>query len=119
MQSLHVPLSTRNIPIRLSPEELENPVLVLNNFCTYYDLNDVRTKLEEWLIMAFGADAPELGNHIERSSLLFFSQQIQTLVEANYMLFETVQSASKTANTARKEKKKMQKYSSKRKAKSK
>jgi hypothetical protein len=115
MQSLQVSSSVKNTPIRLSPEELENPVLVLNHFCTYYDLNDVRMKLEEWLFMAFGADAPELGNHMERSSLLFFSQQIQTLIEANYVLFKSVESAVKEANKARVEKKKTNRSASKRK----
>jgi hypothetical protein len=77
-----------NTPVRLTPEELDNPTIVLNNFFERYSLCDIRTSLDDLVIQAMSSEMPELEHWRERNNILYFRSQLESTLEASYLLLK-------------------------------
>ena len=87
MKYLHFPRSLEKQPIRLNEEELENPISVVQEFFTFYNLNHTRLEIAEWLALAQGSDEIIHFDAVKRSNLIQFSYQLEALIEAVYLLY--------------------------------
>jgi hypothetical protein len=86
MKYLHFPPDLALRPIRLNEEELKDPLIVIREFFSFYDLNSTRLELHRWLEYAFASDDEDLKNGTTRVDLLQFSYQLEALLEATYLL---------------------------------
>lgn len=75
-----------NRPYHLTPEELKNPYLVIEEFFNCYHLDDLRHLLWDWLHAAMSAENSTYDDHTDRSDLLFFYRKIEMLAEAVFVL---------------------------------
>jgi hypothetical protein len=87
----------RPIKERLNNEEKLHPQAVLSNFCDNYHLHEVKQILWDWLVTAMGKPHSTYDEGKERSNLLFFYENIETLVEAVYTI-NTQQEKTKAAS---------------------
>jgi hypothetical protein len=78
--------STQNTPQYLTPSEIENPQIVIEEFHDFYELNSVRASLLELLQIALTSDGPAYDTGQKRSDLLHLNQQLIRLVEATNLL---------------------------------
>lgn len=72
--------------LRLSKEEQQAPVDVINVFFDCYHLKDLHEVLWDWLLAALGTDNGIYDRGRERSNLIFLYQKIEALAEAAYLL---------------------------------
>ncbi|MBN8666184.1 MAG: hypothetical protein J0M30_01695 [Chitinophagales bacterium] len=73
------------VPIRLTKEEMENPDLVIREFFSFYDLNDIRQELGRWLELAMSSAEQDLQDPRTRVIMIQFGFQLEALVEAVYV----------------------------------
>lgn len=73
------------VPIRLTKEEMENPDLVIREFFSFYDLNDIRQELGRWLELAMSSAEQDLQDPRARVNMIQFGYQLEALVEAVYV----------------------------------
>lgn len=87
-------------PLLLNEEQLENPYLVLEEFFTDRNLGEYRKELDTW----FAAALHEELKHPEPQNLIYFHQQLQTLLNASFLIAQSPQkfkpSIPKPKNTA-------------------
>lgn len=87
-------------PLLLKEEHLENPYLVLEEFFSDHNLGDYRKEIDSW----FSAALHEELKHSEPQNLIYFHQQLQTLLNASYLITQNQQkfepSAPKPKNSA-------------------
>ncbi len=74
-------------PLRLSPQEMENPLGVVSTFFEEIKLDETREMLWEAFSVAICVDEEEKGN-ISRRDLLFFHAKIEALIEAAFMIYQ-------------------------------
>ena len=74
-------------PRKLSSEEVKNPELVIHQFFDYAHLPEVRSHLWDWLKSTVSGDFNSLSRQ-ERSSLLYFFEQLEKLVEAAHLIHQ-------------------------------
>lgn len=91
MKQQHLSNEAHNTPIRLSQKELDNPEIVISNFFTNYTLNDVRKLLQDWMVKACYEPVLTLQDCKKRGSLMLFRYQLESLLEANYMLLQGIE----------------------------
>jgi hypothetical protein len=77
-----------NQPIRLSVEERENPLQVLGEYFSDYDLGDVRHQLWLFLSISLTASDESFCEPIDRANLLTFYERTEELIEAAFILAE-------------------------------
>jgi hypothetical protein len=106
----HQPTPFDNIPVRLTIEELVNPSIVLSNFFDRYSLKEIRSSLDDLVIQAMSSEMPELDHWRERNNILYFRYQLESLLEASYLVARKRESSS---NTRRKRMKKLKKIPAK------
>lgn len=87
MKYLHFPELIKDTPIRLNSEERDNPNMVVAEFFAFYNLNAIRTDLENWLEYALSSDDEDLKDPINRVNLVQFKYQLEAFVEANYLIY--------------------------------
>ncbi len=75
-----------NQPIRLSEKQMKDPGRILEEFFTWYHLDDIRQILWEWMQVAMVTDNDVFESGRDRNNLLFFYRNIEILVEAAYLL---------------------------------
>ena len=73
-------------PRKLSPEEMENPLLALREFFAYGHLPEIREQLWEMLKAMVTGTFCNLLTRRERSNMLYFFEQLEKLVEASHLL---------------------------------
>lgn len=73
------------LPRHLTPEEIDDPHLVLDKFYDFAKLPQARESLWEILRAVVTSEYVKM-NIKERSNLLFTYEQLQRLVEATYIL---------------------------------
>lgn len=79
-------IDTANKIIRLTPEQCNDPASVVAEFFLNYHLHDVRTILWQWLWAGVANSNGHFTSAIERSDLLFLYENLERLIEANYLL---------------------------------
>jgi hypothetical protein len=71
-----------NQPLRLNEEEKQNPYLVLDDFYSFFHLQDIREILWEWLVAAMSTDCGKYSTGYDRSNLIFVYEKLELLLEA-------------------------------------
>lgn len=72
---------------KLTREEAENPQTVLDEFFDYAHLPEVRDMLWLWLKTTVNGDFSDGLDGRERSSILFFYEKVEKLIEATHLLY--------------------------------
>jgi hypothetical protein len=76
----------QNQPLRLTPEETQNPNLVLDDFFQCYHLQDVRQIMWQWLTAAVSSPGSHADDYHERNNYMFFYEKMESLVEAAWIM---------------------------------
>jgi hypothetical protein len=82
-----------NQPMRLTEEERQNPILVLDEFFQCYHLNDVRDILWNWSVEVISSPGSISSEALERANHFYFYEKMEALVEACFMLKNAAQAA--------------------------
>jgi hypothetical protein len=75
-----------NLPLRLSEEKLDNPILVFNDFFECYHLNETREVLWQWLLTIISSPGSISNEPLERSNHLYFYEKLEEIIEAAFIL---------------------------------
>ncbi|HEX6432140.1 MAG TPA: hypothetical protein VF008_30825 [Niastella sp.] len=75
-----------NQPLRLNEEQTNNPKLILDDFFECYHLNDVREIMWQWLTAVISCPCSNPNDHHERSNNMYFYEQMESLVEAAWII---------------------------------
>jgi hypothetical protein len=75
-----------NQPLRLTEEEKQNPVLVIEEFFQCYHLNDVRDILWKWMVEVISSSGSISSEALERNNHIYFYEKIEILIEAIFVL---------------------------------
>lgn len=81
------PDDLKDRPIRLHEGNLECPLRVVDMFFRHYNLNHIRQKLQEFLVIALSSNIADMECPLTRNSLILLVHHIETLIEANYVMF--------------------------------
>jgi hypothetical protein len=74
-----------NQPIRLEKEEMANPDLVIEAFRNAHHLHEIRQYLWDLLETAITTENTAFQDASSRNHILFFYQELESLIEAIYM----------------------------------
>lgn len=74
----------KNQALGLSEEEKQNPYLVLDDFYSFFHLQDIREILWEWLVAAMSTESGQYSTGYARSNLIFVYERVELLLEATY-----------------------------------
>lgn len=85
MKTKHHHVKESNRILRLNPEEITDPNLVVVDFFMNYHLKDVREAMWEWLSAGLTSSNEYFNTGRERSNLLFLYENIEKLIEAVYL----------------------------------
>jgi hypothetical protein len=77
-----------NLPLRLTPEEMDQPAEVIAEFFSGFDLEDCRDILWLALSSTLCLDDEALGNSISRIELLCCFVEIERLIEASFLIYK-------------------------------
>lgn len=75
-----------NQPLRLTEEQRNNPMSVLNEFFECYHLNDVRDLFWKWLVEVLSSPGSISAEALERGNNIFFYEKIELLIEACFII---------------------------------
>jgi hypothetical protein len=75
-----------NQPLRLTEEEKQNPYAVLEDFYSFFHLQDIREMLWDWLVAAMSTDSGQYSTGYARSNLIFTYEKLELLLEATYTI---------------------------------
>ena len=89
-----------NQPIRLSEEQLNNSLLVFDDFFQGYHLNETREILWQWLTAVISSPGSISSEPLERSNHFYFYEKIEELIEAAFVM-KTNQPAAELNTTAK------------------
>jgi hypothetical protein len=89
-----------NQPLRLTEEQLGNPVLILEDFFQCYHLNETRELLWQWLLAVISSDGSISSEPLERSNQIHFYENLESLIEAAFVL-KTNQNSAETNTTSK------------------
>jgi hypothetical protein len=78
-----------NKPIKLTEEEMKNPIRVIIDFFTDYNLSEVREINHNIDRVCLTSDAPPFDDSEERDNLLVFRESEEKVMEAAFMLMES------------------------------
>jgi hypothetical protein len=87
-----------NTPLRLTPEQIEKPLEVINSFFVGLSLDETREILWEAFSRALCTGEEDSGN-LSNKELLYFHEEMEALLEATFLVYR----ASKGAVSGRKE----------------
>jgi hypothetical protein len=73
-----------NQPLRLTEEELNNPLLIFNDFFQTYHLNETREVLWQWLLAVISSDGSISNEPLERSNHIYFYEKLEEVIEAAF-----------------------------------
>lgn len=86
MRTVNVHPIWENQPLRLKEEEKKNPHLVIKEFYSWFDLQDMREILWDWLVAALSSESSTYNTGHARSNLIFIYEKTELLIEATYEL---------------------------------
>jgi len=75
-----------NQPLRLTKEQKQDPLPVLDDFFECYHLNEVRIILWEWLTEVVSSPRSISGDSLDRSNHIYFYEKIEGVIEAVFVL---------------------------------
>lgn len=75
-------------PRKLSPEETEDPLLVIQDFFTYAHLPEIREQLWEMLKTMVTGGYCHVLKRQERADLMHFYEKLEKLIEAAHLLYK-------------------------------
>ena len=75
-----------NQPLRLTAEEKQNPYAVLEDFYSFFHLQDIREMLWDWLVAAMSSESGQYNTGYARSNLIFTYEKLELLLEATYTI---------------------------------
>ncbi|OQP44249.1 hypothetical protein A4H97_33390 [Niastella yeongjuensis] len=75
-----------NQPLRLSEEQLNNPILVFDDFFQGYHLNETREVLWQWLLAVISSDGSIASEPLERSNHIYFYEKLEEVLEAAFVI---------------------------------
>lgn len=75
-----------NQPLRLTEEEIKDPLLVIKEFFQCYHLNDTRDVLWSWTVEVLTSSGSISSDPLERGNHLYFYEKLEALIEACYIL---------------------------------
>lgn len=75
-----------NQPLRLTKEQKQHPILILEDFFEHYHLNEVREILWTWLTDAITSSSGIVNDSNERKNQIFFYEKIEALIEASFVI---------------------------------
>jgi fido (protein-threonine AMPylation protein) len=75
-----------NQPVRLTEEQQENPVNVLDEFFTDYSLSEVRDMLNTNSEVCLTSDVHPYDVGEGRANLIYFQQKMELLLEAAFVI---------------------------------
>lgn len=75
-----------NTPLRLTPEEMDDPFKVFEDFFGDFDLEEVREVIWLFISNLLCLSDDDLPDDLDRSMLLHYSEQIDKLVEASFLI---------------------------------
>lgn len=78
-------IDSANRILRLSPEQFKDPASVIAEFFVNYHLKDIREILWQWVWVGVANSNGHFDSDLERSNLLFFYENLEKLIEANYL----------------------------------
>lgn len=93
-----------NQPLRLTEEQLKDPLPVLDEFFQCYHLNEIRQILWEWFAEVVSSHRSISIESLDRSNHLYFYEKIEEIIEAAFIIKKRIHK-----NRRRKEKQKLQK----------
>jgi hypothetical protein len=82
MRSTNTHPTWENQPLRLTEAEKQNLYGVVEEFYSWFHLQDIRDILWEWLTAALSSDSIHYGNGGARSNLIFVYEKLELLIEA-------------------------------------
>ncbi len=71
-----------NNPIRLSPDQLQDPLKVLREFFIDFHLYESRALLADWLQTALTTPNSQFAEAAERNAIAVFAEKLEELLEA-------------------------------------
>jgi len=71
-----------NRPMRLNEEETKDPYSVVEDFFSFFHLQDVREVLWDWLVAALSSESGAYNTGYARSNLFFVYEKFELLIEA-------------------------------------
>jgi hypothetical protein len=77
-----------NVPFRLSPEEKDNPLCILENFLIDYKLGELRNLLTDISDTCLSSDAPAFDTGEKRANFLYYRYKLETLFEAVFVIVQ-------------------------------
>lgn len=75
-----------NQPLRLTDEERQNPMLVIEEFFQCYHLNDARIICWNWTVEVISSPGSISSEATERNNHFYFYEKIEMLIEACFIL---------------------------------
>jgi len=73
-----------NQPLRLTEEEWKNPNTVIEEFYSWFQLQDMREILWQWLVAALSCEHSAYNTGYARSNLIFIYEKLESFIEATY-----------------------------------
>jgi len=81
-----------NEPLRLTEEQMHDPILVLTDFFQYYHLKDTREILWDWLTEVISSTRRLSSDPHDRGNQLYFYERIEELIEAALLISRSLNS---------------------------
>ncbi|MBO9203360.1 MULTISPECIES: hypothetical protein [Niastella] len=75
-----------NQPLRLTKEQKNDPLLVLDDFFECYHLNEVRQTLWEWLTEVLSSQRSIAIEPLDRNNHIYFYEKIEAIIELAYVM---------------------------------
>jgi hypothetical protein len=75
-----------NQPLRLTKEQKQDPLPVLDEFFQNYHLNEVRQTLWEWLSEVLSSPRSISNDYHDRSNHVFFYEKLEGIIEAAFII---------------------------------
>jgi hypothetical protein len=83
-----------NLPLRLTEEELNNPLLIFNDFFQTYHLNETRELLWQWLMAVLSSQGSISSEPLERSNHIYFYEKLEEIIEAAFIIITNKHTAN-------------------------
>jgi hypothetical protein len=75
-----------NQPLRLSKEQMQNPMLILDEFFQCYHLNETREILWVWFTEVVSSSRSISIEGLDRSNHVYFYEKVEEVIEAAFVI---------------------------------
>jgi hypothetical protein len=74
-------------PIRLTKEQQRNPLTVIDDFFSSFELASSREHIADWLQCALTTENWQFAEPLQRDKIMLFAEKVEELMEAAYILY--------------------------------